>query len=74
MARPAAPRRGRHPAGLASLLLPAADGAVGDAKGAGGLRSRQPGVQGAQQAVAKVGRVLFHPDSIAPGRLLCNPL
>ena len=37
-----------------------------DAKGAGGLRSRQPGVQGPQQAVAKVGRVLFHPSSIAP--------
>ena len=70
------PSRGvrRDAAGLAPPLLPAADGSFRDAKGAGGLRLCQPGVQGAQQAVAKVGRVLFHPGSFAPGQLLCNPL
>ncbi|MCD6057892.1 MAG: hypothetical protein K0Q89_1422 [Thermomicrobiales bacterium] len=67
-------RLGRGPAGLAPSLPPAADRPVGDAEGAGGLRLLQPGVQGAQQAVAEVGRVLFHPRRIAPGQLLCNAL
>ena len=55
-----------HVPRLPPTLLPAADRPIGDAKGAGGLRACQPSVQGPQQAVAKVGRVLFHPCRIAP--------
>src|ERR671916_439186 len=67
------PRFGSDRAGFAPLPLPATNRPVGDAKGAGGLRSCQPGVQGAQQAVAKIGRVLFHAGSIAPWSTLVQP-
>ena len=62
-------RLGRDLARCAPLLLPAADRPFRDAEGAGGLRSsaRRPG---REQAIAKVGRVLFHPETIASGRLL----
>jgi hypothetical protein len=55
VALPAEPSPWSHHAGLASLLPPAAQGAVADAKGAGGRRLPQPGVESPEQAVAKVG-------------------
>jgi hypothetical protein len=46
-------RSGRHHAGLLASLLLAADCLVGDAKGTGGLRSGQPGVQSTPQLATR---------------------
>jgi hypothetical protein len=66
VALPSPARHGRYHAQLAATLLPPPHGPFAGAKGAGGPRPCQPGVQGTKQAVAKVGRVLLHPRRIAP--------
>jgi hypothetical protein len=71
---PRARRRGRA-AGRRAALLPPRDGGPVDAEGAGGLRLGEPGVDGAQAAVAEVGRVLLHERASShPEQLLRKPL
>jgi hypothetical protein len=53
-----------HAAGGVLPLAPANDGAGADAKGAGGLGLAEPGVDGAQQPLAEVDRLLLHPARV----------
>jgi hypothetical protein len=64
---PSGARFGSHASRLTPLLPPAADRPIRNAEGAGGLRLPQPGVQGPQQALAKVGRILLHLHSVSCG-------
>jgi len=65
---------GRHAAGLALPLAPAGDRAGADAEEAGGLGVTEAGVDGAQQPLAEVDRLLLHLRSLASAQLKCNPL
>lgn len=60
---PAGPGRGGHRTGLALPLAPAFDGAEPDAKKTGRLGLGKTGVDGSQQPLAEVGRVLLHRHS-----------
>ena len=62
--RPAGPRGGGDGAGLVPPLPPPLDRAEPDAEEAGRLGLGKPGVDGSQQPLAEVGRVLLHPHSL----------
>jgi hypothetical protein len=65
---------GRQAAGLLALLSPATDRARPDAEEAGGLGLTEAGVDGTQQPLAEVDRILLHPQSLTSSQLNCNPL
>jgi hypothetical protein len=72
---PAEARRRRRAAGRLAPLLPPRQGGPVDAEAADGLRLGEPGVDGPQEAVAAVGRVLLHgPAPSHPEHLLRKPL
>jgi hypothetical protein len=61
-------------AGLMPPLSPPRDGAHADAEEAGRLGLGETGVNGSQQPLAEVSRVLLHPHSFPPAQLLRNTL
>jgi hypothetical protein len=74
---PSPPPRSRgsgDEAGLTLPLSPPRDGAHADAEEAGRLGLGETGVNGSQQPLAEVGRVLLHPHSFPLAQLLRNSL
>jgi len=71
---PPGPGRRGHAAGLAPPPPPALDRAPPDAEEAGRLGLGEAGVDGPQQPLAEVGRVLLHRRSLARDQLFRNPL
>jgi hypothetical protein len=61
-------------AGLTPPLSPSRDGAHADAEEAGRLGLGETGVNGSQQPLAEVGRVLLHRHSLASAQLFRNLL
>ncbi len=60
---------GGHLAGGGAPLAPPSHGAGADAKQAGGLGLTEPGVDGTQQPLAEVDRILLHADSLTSTQL-----
>jgi hypothetical protein len=71
---PAGTRGGHHPARLLASSSPPFDRALANAEEAGRLGLRETGVDGSQQPLAEVGRILLHHPSLAQGQLFRNPL
>ena len=71
---PAGARGGQYPAGLVAPPSPPLDRTDPDAEEAGRLGLGEAGVNGSQQPLAEVGRVLLHLRSLARGQLFRKSL